>query len=465
MKRLIIALVCLFASAGARAQLVAVTGNVKDAGGTNATGLNGDCYVDGVLYPRTSVGIAAALAACSPGTTHLTAGVYDRLLASINVACGQNLVFDGNPNISFSLTGTDPAIIYNAAQCGTFQNAVTGGSAAINMNHTGGTVFKVCAGGNQGGVFGPNGGTWIITNQTGNTIDFGPCALNYSVANFTVQNITSQTVPGDLIQVITNNYSSTQDLSPYIEAVTFSHIGALDLTGKAIRINANATGTEVNVNSLSFDHIFMTNNTSAASPPAPIFIQSSFTSTNSISFQVRDSVFGYPHATGRTTAVDSDGAINTNHSLLSIVLDGLDIQGGTNPTVGFSPTITTNAPSYSDLQYRGSNLPIAYHGAFITPTIGAGGSIINGVFRANALLLNTPFTSIAAQTCQEQTLTLTGASTTGVASASPSTGLGNANLNWSAWVSGANTVTVRVCNPSTGSIIPSSVTWAATVIQ
>ena len=75
------------------------------------------------------------------------------------------------------------------------------------------------------------------------------------------------------------------------------------------------------------------------------------------------------------------------------------------------------------------------------------------------------YTAIAAQTCQEQNVTVAGAASTGVATASPAASLGNVNLSWSAWVSAANTVSVRVCNPSAGSITPSAVAWQARVIQ
>jgi hypothetical protein len=75
------------------------------------------------------------------------------------------------------------------------------------------------------------------------------------------------------------------------------------------------------------------------------------------------------------------------------------------------------------------------------------------------------FGAITAQTCSEQTVAVTGAASTGVASASPTASLGSVNLSWSAWVSAANTVSVRVCNPSSGSITPSAVTWQTRVIQ
>jgi hypothetical protein len=491
----------------------------KDAA-ANSDNSHGECFVDGNLYPRTSSGINAALVACSPGRTHLTGGTYNNLTSSINIACGQSLIFEGNPALSFSLPGSAPAVVYNSSQCGSYGNGVSG-SAVINMQHTGGTVFKLCVGGHIGGVFGPSDGTINVSNQTGNTIDFGPCSRAYSVANFTVQNIVSQTVPGDLIHVITNNYFEPHSPSPYIEAITFSHIGAIDVTGRVIRIDANAPGPEANVNGLLFDHIFATNSTHVASPPAPIYIQSSFTSLNSISFQVRDSVIGFPFATGAITIIDSDGKPDTNGSILSVVLEGVDAQGGTLPAVPFSLTIAENAPATSDLQYRGStnatSIRTIYSKAFastarnsattgvlrlaptdrvcwgnlennadtclsktasdsflmpgplfkanlVMPKIG-GGSTINAAYRGSGIIPNSPFTSIPPQSCQEQTLPLAGAAGTGIAAVSPASNLGNVNLSWSAYVSSPDTVAVRVCNPSGETIMPSSTTWNVLVVQ
>lgn len=100
---------------------------------------------------------------------------------------------------------------------------------------------------------------------------------------------------------------------------------------------------------------------------------------------------------------------------------------------------------------------------FQDPAIRSGGTTTPAQFLMAGGTLN--FTSISPQTCQEQVLTLTGATTSGVASASPSASLGNTNLSWSAWVSAANTVSVRVCNPTTGNITPTAVTWYAKVVQ
>lgn len=75
------------------------------------------------------------------------------------------------------------------------------------------------------------------------------------------------------------------------------------------------------------------------------------------------------------------------------------------------------------------------------------------------------YTSISAQTCQEQTLTVNGATAGKGAFFSPAATLGNTNLSWSAWVSASATISVRVCNPTTGAITPNAVTWNGWVQQ
>lgn len=91
-----------------------------------------------------------------------------------------------------------------------------------------------------------------------------------------------------------------------------------------------------------------------------------------------------------------------------------------------------------------------------------GGSTISSIFHAVGLPLNSAFTSIAAGSCQEQTLTLTGITTKGVSTANPESSLGG-NFSWSSWISSANTITVHVCAGSTAT--PNSVLWNVSVID
>jgi hypothetical protein len=95
-------------------------------------------------------------------------------------------------------------------------------------------------------------------------------------------------------------------------------------------------------------------------------------------------------------------------------------------------------------------------------TVG-GGTPIAKILSGTATLT---YTAISAQTSQEQTITISGASTTNNGtSCAPRATLGNANIGWESWVSASNTVSVRVTNPTGGSITPSAVVWGCTVYQ
>lgn len=72
------------------------------------------------------------------------------------------------------------------------------------------------------------------------------------------------------------------------------------------------------------------------------------------------------------------------------------------------------------------------------------------------------FPNILAQTCAELTITVTGAVVGDAVRLGPPSTI-EANLSWNGYVSAADTVTVRVCNPSAGAINPASATWRATV--
>jgi hypothetical protein len=70
------------------------------------------------------------------------------------------------------------------------------------------------------------------------------------------------------------------------------------------------------------------------------------------------------------------------------------------------------------------------------------------------------FPSIPANTTAELTRAITGVTTTGwVVVASPSGGVIESGLVWSAYVSAANTVTLRLANVTTGAIDPASCVW------
>lgn len=101
----------------------------------------------------------------------------------------------------------------------------------------------------------------------------------------------------------------------------------------------------------------------------------------------------------------------------------------------------------------------------ITPQIGTVGTALNAIITALGVTPNSAYTSIAAQSGQEQTFTVTGAAVTGIAMVSPKSNLGDANLVWVAWVSAADTVIVRIINPALLASTPSAVNWNVVVIQ
>jgi hypothetical protein len=89
----------------------------------------------------------------------------------------------------------------------------------------------------------------------------------------------------------------------------------------------------------------------------------------------------------------------------------------------------------------------------------SGGSIITGHLAGTQSLT---FPAIAANSSNVQTITITGASVGDNCYSSPSGDVGT-NLVWSSWVSSANTISIRLANPTTASITPTVQTWRAGV--
>lgn len=69
------------------------------------------------------------------------------------------------------------------------------------------------------------------------------------------------------------------------------------------------------------------------------------------------------------------------------------------------------------------------------------------------------FGTISAGSCVDAVANILGASTNLVAHANPLLPLGSTNLTWSTFVSGANQVTVRVCNPTSSPITTNTTEW------
>ena len=100
-------------------------------------------------------------------------------------------------------------------------------------------------------------------------------------------------------------------------------------------------------------------------------------------------------------------------------------------------------------------------------TIGSGGLTFNGNQTINNVIHATAaldFPSIAIDTCQELSITATGAAANDLVSVGAPSSINN-GLNWNAYVQSADTVYVRVCNVTAGAIDPASATWAVSVTE
>jgi hypothetical protein len=141
-------------------------------------------------------------------------------------------------------------------------------------------------------------------------------------------------------------------------------------------------------------------------------------------------------------------------------LDNIDI-GGVDWSSGgtLSTTFLAGTTPNSGVILDQNNHTTVYNSV----TIGSTGSAMNQAVSGSATLT---FTAISAQTCQEQSITVTGAASGKAAFFSPAASLNaSAGLSWSSWVAASNIVNVRVCNVTSGSLTPNAVTWNGWVQQ
>lgn len=93
---------------------------------------------------------------------------------------------------------------------------------------------------------------------------------------------------------------------------------------------------------------------------------------------------------------------------------------------------------------------------------GADGSQIQAVYKASG---SVTVPAIAAGAESDQTITVTGAQDGDAVSVSPPNAAAEAGLSWSAWVSAANTVSIRLQNNSASPLSGSTANWSALVTR
>lgn len=160
-----------------------------------------------------------------------------------------------------------------------------------------------------------------------------------------------------------------------------------------------------------------------------------------------------------------DGTTLQNTGIIHFQVDGA-VSSGTAGTKIVFRTGATNSASLAD------RFSISKSGVInIANTSGTGNRLVQtssaGDISATTLTILTgsatlDFTSTAAQTSSELTITVTGAVVNDVVSVGPPAAP-NANSSFSAYVSATNTVTVRFNNYSSGAIDPASATYKVTV--
>ena len=151
-------------------------------------------------------------------------------------------------------------------------------------------------------------------------------------------------------------------------------------------------------------------------------------------------------ATTISTNLDTDGTLDVAGNS---ILASADIGGGYTAGSGSGATLSTaGALSINgNFNVNGQATTTAASGNFATEgsVLIGGGTAITGHLSNTASL---DFPIIAANSCNAQTVTVTGAATGDVVSLGmPHTAIANASstLTWSGWVSAADTVSVRLC--------------------
>lgn len=340
--------------------------SIKDLG-AKGDGTDQTAYFTKALSTTTYPNVALVI----PAGTYLTT-------KPIVLTAGQSLWFIGTPTIKFSLSGSSSGFIVGSAN--DFSEDLIHGSAVIDMQNTGGTVFTL--GGLGGYTFGPSEGNLRVYNEVGNVLDIGPTNNLQSLENVTVQNIDVMTNnTGKLINILLANYTGTKNSAPYILGLTIRHVSNNDSTsiGQPVTINANVSGPEVNMNGISFENDII----NSSGTTIPIYIQSDLLSGsgNSISFSMRDCSFlGIGGGGSPPWLITVDSAITAGAvwgidatNVSAFVADGPNI---------FSPNLVLQVPAYAHLTNNGNAYPYDNRRSVNNLTLGTGNTS-NGIDYTN----------------------------------------------------------------------------------
>jgi len=357
----------------------------------------------------------------------------------------------------FGAAGTTGLVIAKSVHIvfdpGTF--SYSGDGQAILCSSATGAVVE--GAGKVGG--GTNGGTIIaVRGKSANGLDFNVCP-GAIIRNLNVFGPGSGTGRG---LIFTGN-------SGAVEHVVVKLFGSDGCTINGVRGNSNS-GVMLATRCVSNGGIGL--NAFGENGNLWSFIETEVSSNGGFGAQIATAAnfFGPLHShdnQGRGTGVifasggsQNYGEIYSDHGTQAT---DLSFSAGANNNHIFLVSGITVSNSGTNNQWYGTG---GYQNTLNTKSLrinaGAGGSVINLIASGSATLT---FNPVAAQTCNEQTVMVPGATGGKAAFFSPAAPLGSTNLSWSSWVSAADTVSVRVCNLTAGPITPRSVTWNGWVQQ
>jgi hypothetical protein len=296
-----------------------------------------------------------------------------------------------------------------------------GSGDVVALEPSGATLKRVSVKGNH--IMSSADGGIVVSS--GSDIDIsGNVVYDCDASAIAVSGATRFVVNGN---VILNDQASTQAGISVNNVAAVNDFGVVE--GNMIRAGASTGAVLV----------------SSPTTPGSIQVSNNVISQGSFSVNAGVRVFGnigptvgIPASTGYIALASGD-AINFRNNANSADINGLSKDSSDIVQVGGSAGARTAGP-----------------------LIVNAGQQVTRILQSQAALT---FGAIGAQNCGNQTITVSGAATSNAAFASPNYAV-EAGLVWSAFVSATNTVTVRLCNVSTGSVTPAGGSnWRVWVIQ
>lgn len=400
----------------------------------------------------------------------------------------------GTPGLSFSLPsggGEFNVEFYGEGAGSTLQTSGTG-YALINITTTGVGIIRnivvrdlylrpLHSGGS--GIFLDQAGHNKFSNIHMNAASGGATCINFGPSNPSF-NSNNEFTNIDLVTcgtaILLNGDANTFTGIRVSEGITGANALLIPVTGSRNTITGFAFDCDNGTGGFGCVEIYGSDNTLASgfvtnSYITGIYVQANRTRLDGVSIQDPDqhglqvgncnsgffniTVVNAGLATPETYYSALFEAASGNHTLIATF-------GGTSPIQDLAENAANDGNVYiinretQGVTLGNGNWTMVRNGQFF---VGNAAAALARYFFATTTI---DFASIAAQTCNEQTMTVTGAAANdrvvlGLAHGVMNTG----DLSASAWVSAADTVTIRLCNPTVGALDPPSGTFSVSLFR